>query len=56
MNLLKYFLKYRKQRVLLNALNSSWKGITSDVLQGSILGPFVLDLYKRLAGWLVAEL
>ena len=29
LNLLKGFLKYRKQRVPLNGQNSSWKGITS---------------------------
>ena len=31
--LLKHFLKYHKQRVVLNGQNSSWKGITSGVLQ-----------------------
>ena len=43
--LLEDFLKYRKQRVVLNSQNSSWKGITSGVSQGSILGTaFVIDL------------
>ena len=43
--LLKDFLKYQKQRVVLNGQNSSWKGITSGVLQGSILGPLLLLIY-----------
>ena len=34
---LKYW-KYQKQRAALNVQNSSWKGISSGVLQGSILG------------------
>ena len=37
LNLLKDFFKYRKQRVLLNGQNSSWKGITSGVPKGSIM-------------------
>ena len=43
--LLKDFLKYRKHRVALNGQNSSWKGITSGVLQGSILGPLLFLIY-----------
>ena len=44
------FLKYWKQRLPLNGQDSSWKGITSIISQGSITRPFVLDLYKRLVG------
>ena len=43
--LLKDFLKYRKQRLVLNGQNSSWKGITSAVPQRSILGPLLFLIY-----------
>ena len=60
MYLLKDFLKYRKERVVLNGQNSSWKGIISGVPQGSILGPLLAlihinnlpDSYRQIANYL----
>ena len=43
--LLKDFLKYRKQRVVLNGQNFLWKRITSGAPQGSILGPLLFLNY-----------
>ena len=45
MYLLKDFFKYRKQMVVLNGQNSSWKGITSGFPHGSILGPLLSLIY-----------
>ena len=45
LHLLKIFLKSRKQRVVLNGENSSWKGITSGVPQGSILRHLLFLIY-----------
>ena len=43
--LLKDFLKCRKQRVVLNGQNSSWKRITSGAPQGSIWGSLLVLIY-----------
>ena len=43
--LTKDFLKYQKQRVVLNDQNSHWKEIKSGVLQGSILGSLLFFSY-----------
>ena len=45
LNLLKDFLKYRKQRVLLNGQNSSWNWISSGVPQGSVLRHLLFLIY-----------
>ena len=39
------FAKYQKQRVLLNGQDTSWNGITSGVLEGSILRPHLFSIY-----------
>ena len=43
--LLKDFLKFRKQRKILNSQDSYWKGITSGVPQESILRPLLFLIY-----------
>ena len=40
LNTLADFLKYRKQRVVLNGQNSTWVNVKADVPQGSILGRY----------------
>ena len=45
LNLIKDFLKNRKQRVVLNGQFSSWADVDAGVPQGSILGPLLLLIY-----------
>ena len=45
LNLFKYYLQERQQRVILNGQSCSWGAIKSGVLQGSVLGPLLLLVY-----------
>ena len=47
LKLLRDFLSYRKQRVVLNGQHSSWDNVDAGVPQGSILGPLLFLIYTN---------
>ena len=51
-----HFLKYQKQRVLLNGQHSSWSIYECYSTRIYFRTSFVLDLYKRLVVWFVVQL
>ena len=45
LNLLTNYLENRKQRVVINGVQSDWEPIFSGVRQGSVLGPLIFLIY-----------
>ena len=45
LNILNNYLHNRKQRVVINGIESNWKEITADVSQGSVLWPLLFLVY-----------
>ena len=45
LNWIENFLKDRKQRVLLDGQKSNWSDVTSEIPQGSVLGPILFLIY-----------
>jgi len=45
LNMLEHYLSDRKQRVILNGIESPWESIISGVPQGSVLGPLLFLIY-----------